>query len=312
MIQFTTKIVAAFLLILVLFNSDLFGELTNHLKKCENKTNISSTIEGIDFIYLINLDKRSEKFEKSSNTLKKYNINPYRFSAVNGWELSLQVINDLGLKYQPGMPSLFATAFPLEAGGQISHEFMKEIGKTYFAHETTLGAIGCSLSHISILKDAWDSGYETIWVLEDDIDVILNPHILSLLIHHLDNLVGKENWDVLFTDQNSKRPDGEYVAAHGAPKRPDLNCSVEERFSEKYLLNKQIDPHFKKIGARFGTYSMIIRRSGIKKLLDFAMNHQIFSPYDCENFLAPNLNRYTPTYDVVSTLTNAVSDLKHW
>lgn len=28
------------------------------------------------------------------------------------------------------------------------------------------------LSHLSVLKDALDSGYETIWVMEDDIHII--------------------------------------------------------------------------------------------------------------------------------------------
>jgi acetolactate synthase-1/2/3 large subunit len=34
------------------------------------------------------------------------------------------------------------------------------------------GAIGIALSHLSILQDAYDSGYETVWVMEDDVDIM--------------------------------------------------------------------------------------------------------------------------------------------
>src|SRR5207237_6605093 len=77
---------------------------------------------------------------------------------------------------------------------------MAEGGKTYFVHCMALGAIGCSLSHISVLQDAYDSGYETIWVMEDDVEVLDDPHRLSDLVSELDTLVGPDRWDVLFTD----------------------------------------------------------------------------------------------------------------
>ncbi len=184
----------------------------------------------------------------------------------------------------------------------------KESGRTYFTYKMLKSHIGICLSHISVLKDAWDSGYETIWVMEDDIDIIQNPHLISDLIERLDSLVGKKNWDVLFTDIDTKGLNGEYVPAMGRPERPDMDCRFEERYSKKYTINEQISQDFRKISARFGAYSMIIRRSGIKKLLDFSLEHQIFWPYDIDNYADPNLNRYALTYDVVSTLVGALSD----
>lgn len=56
---------------------------------------------------------------------------------------------------------------------------------------------------------------------------------------------------------------------------------------------------------------MIIRRSGIKKLLDWSLTHQIFLPYDLENYLPPDINRYSLTYDLVSNLLNASTDNAH-
>lgn len=290
-----------------LFCSNLQAELVDHLKKAEGKTGIHQ-MRNIDFIYMINLDKRPEKFLKASSELLRFGINPYRFSAVNGWELSLEAINDVGLKFQEGMTPLMASVYPLEAGGKISYEFMTEIGKTYFCHRTALGTLGCSLSHISVLKDAWEAGYDTIWVLEDDIEVVSDPNKIADLIDELDRLVGKNNWDVLFTDQNYRTDVNKYLIASGAQKRPDMDCSVGERYSEKYTTNEIISPNFKKVSARFATHSMIIRRCGIEKLLKYSLEHKIYLPYDQENYFAPELKRYSFTFDVVSNMFNSVSD----
>jgi GR25 family glycosyltransferase involved in LPS biosynthesis len=257
---------------------------------------------------MINLDQRPEKFTQSSEQLHSYGIFPYRFSAVNGWELTVEAINDIGLKYQPGMTPLMATTYPPEAKGKPSYEFMSTYGKTYFCHCLARGTMGCYLSHVSVLKDAYDSGYETIWVMEDDIEVLQDPRRLSELLETLDQLVGRENWDVLFTDQNYRKNSTEYIVASGATKRPDMDCSLKERTSEKYTCNMQISPDFRKVSARFGTHSMIIRRSGIKKLLDFALRHQIYLPYDMDNYLDPLISRYSVTEDIVSNMLHAISD----
>lgn len=283
------------------------GSLIDHLKPALGKDG-NHQMRGIDFIYMINLDRRPEKFAKSSEQLQQYEIFPYRFSAVNGWELSLQAINDVGLKFQPGMTPLMATAYPIEAEGLESHEFMTEYGKAYFCHCMAKGTIGCYLSHVSVLKDAWESGYETIWVMEDDIEVLQDPGRISSLLDRLDQLVGRENWDVLFTDLDLRKGKKDYVIASGVAKRPDMDCSLQERTSEKYTLNQEISFDFRKISARFGAHSMIIRRSGIQKLLTFALEHQVFLPYDMDNYSAPNLVRYSLNYDVVSNMVNSLSD----
>ena len=77
---------------------------------------------------------------------------------------------------------------------------------------------------------------------------------------------------------------------------------------DQFLINQQVSPQFKKIGARYGAYSMILRRSGMKKILNFIKRHRIFLPYDMEFYLPPNINLYSVTDDVVSTLPKAISD----
>jgi len=259
---------------------------------------------------MINLDGRPQKFELSNSQLEKYDIHPYRFSAVNGWELSIDAIKEVGLIYQPGMTPLLSTRFVEIDGKKIqSHGWMKEYGQTYFVHCMPLGALGCALSHISILQDAYESGYETIWVMEDDIEVMKDPRKLSKLIDEIDELVGHGNWDVLFTDFDYRIGVGKYSPAYGATKRPDMDCSREERFSDKYTKSYPVSKSFRKMSGRFGTASMIIRRSGIIKMLEFAKIRHIYLPIDMENYLPGGMQRYGLTYDLVTNMLNSLSDI---
>lgn len=292
------------LFFLVLFHS-LNSDLVDHLKKVESKS-AAYSMKGIDFIYLINLDPRPEKLKGSLDRLAPYGIHPCRFSAVNGWELSLEDLNDVGLQFSPLMEGgILGTRYPPEFDFEPSHETISECGKTYFCHCMSRGAIGIALSHISILKDAYDSGYETIWVMEDDIDVIRDPNLLSELIEELDQEVGKGNWDVLFTDRDIRDANGNYSTTYWAGRRPDYLLFTKDN---DYGMKKPVGTEFIQVGARSGAHSMIIRRSGIEKLLRFFLGHQIFFPYDMEYILPRGIKLYTVTNDIVSNLPKASSD----
>jgi GR25 family glycosyltransferase involved in LPS biosynthesis len=291
------------LLIFSIAISELSAGIVDHLKIPNDKTP-SSPMRNIDFIYMINLDQRPEKYTHSIDQLSPFGIYPYRFSAVNGWELSLEIINDLGIKYEPWMrQGLMGTCYLPEDGGEPRHEVMQVIGRNYFCHCMSRGAIGIVMSHLSIIKDAYDSGYETIWVMEDDIEVIQDPHKISDLIERLDNHVGKKNWDFLFTDYDTKNKQGEYVPCSGFALRPDFSPAFPNRCNERFAISLD----FRIIHARYGAYSMIVRRSGMKKMLDFFKNG-MFLPYDMEYTLPDDINMYTVREDVVSTQPNAFSD----
>ncbi|HSX11233.1 MAG TPA: glycosyltransferase family 25 protein [Chlamydiales bacterium] len=292
-------------LFLLLAVSCLMGDLEDHLKKAPGKSPVHS-IRNIDFIYMINLDQRPEKWERSVNQLRYFGIEPYRFSAVNGWELSLEAINDVGVKFTPIMEGGFmATSFPMDKNFESSHEIIQNYGQTYFCHCMARGTIGIALSHISVLQDAYESGYETIWVMEDDIEVLRDPRIIPDLIDALDDLIGHDSWDILFTDKDIRDQYGNHKATIWAARRPDYEVfSRENDFTE----NVQISPDFRKIGARYGATSMIVRRSGMKKLLQFYRTNNIFLPYDLDFILPRKIKLYTVMEDVVSNLAKALSD----
>jgi hypothetical protein len=142
--------------------------------------------------------------------------------------------------------------------------------------------------------------------MEDDIEVIQDPTQLPDIIDRLDALVGRGNWDILFTDQDTKNEKGEYVPCLGYAVRPDFDPKNPERFTERQNVNDE----FRKIGARYGAYSMIIRRSGMKKILRHFKRYNIFLPYDLEYIFPAKIKMYTVINDVVSTQINALSDNK--
>lgn len=290
--------------------NNLIADIADHFKSCTNKSG-NHQLRNIDFIYMINLDKRPDRYETSCRRLHPYGIEPYRFSAVNGWELPLEVINDVGLKFEPWMKSgIMGTYYYLDQDGQIqhAHEIIHASGRTYFGHCVARGPIGIALSHLSILQDALDSGYETIWVMEDDIEVIRDPRTLSELIDKLDSLVGKDDWDVLFTDRDIRKRNGEYNPCYWHANRPNFTPWNPALFAQRHTVSGE----FQKIGARWGAHSMILRRSGMEKILDFIKVYRIFLPYDMDYILPADMESdirlYTVLDDVVSNQVDSISD----
>ncbi len=260
---------------------------------------------GIDFIYMINLDKRPEKYEHTMNVLRPYGIYPYRFSAVNGWKLSFEAIDSLGAEYKAGDPEGPITSVFRHYNDKeyMSFEIMKEEGVSYYCHSMSRGAIGCILSHLSILQDAYNSGYQRIWIIEDDIRVVSDPHELSSLADTLDRLA--PGWDVLFTDNESKGGDGRPAYCGGIRPRPNVKLQPHGYYTYRYYVNGDI----MKIGLRFGSYSMIVSRSGIKKILDYFKQYKIYFPYDMDYCFVPDIKLYQCTRDIVTNIPGGISDI---
>ncbi len=285
-------------IILLLFSLSGWGSIEKHFKHAENKTPQTQQIKNIDYIYTINLDKRPERWEKALSQLKPYHITPYRFSAVYGLNLSPQALAEIGMTFRPGMEAdRWVIHFPEEESGQLDYDFLREecLGKSYFSRWTSRGAIGCTMSHLSVLQDAYDAGYETIWVLEDDFLIVRDPHQLGALIDKLDALVGKAGWDILYTDGTAQECNQDSPSQLWYLWRPDLSLDL------KALGKKQkISEEFAKIGNRTGTYSMVIRRSGMKKILDFEKARGMFIPFDHELAIVPHIQLYGLRFPLIT------------
>src|SRR3990167_660764 len=181
----------------------LMAGIEDHYQKLETRREYTGP-KNIDYIYLINLKQRPERWINSLKQLVPYNIIPQRFPGIYGWSLGPDVLNDISLKFTVGMWAgrESVMVFPPEKKGEpewINLSYAWD-GKSCFSGWTVKGTIGCSLSHLSVLHDAYEAGYQTIWVLEDDFRILDDPHKLSSIIEELDRVVGVEGWDVLYTD----------------------------------------------------------------------------------------------------------------
>lgn len=282
----------------------LLGALENHLRPLTTQSS-PSKIEGIDFIYMINLDERPEKLTQTLAHLKPFGIVPSRVSAINGWKLPLSTFTDIGVKYDPHTMDhgFIGTVYrSFEGKVYMSHEMMEEPGTTYFAHLMSPGAVGCLLSHLSVLQDSYNAGYETIWVLEDDVHVLSDPKQLPSLLKKLDLIDPK--WDILYTDRDPRGPGGEYIACMAVAPRPNFT----HMSLSYYQYREQVSADFILTRSRYGTYSMILRRSAIKKILDFIKGHHVFLPYDLDVNYVPGIRLYTVSRDIISNRIDAVTD----
>ena len=293
-----------FLFVILLMCSFCEANVFKHLRKVEDKTS-GHSIRNIDFIYLINLDNRPEKLKMCFDQLNPYGIHPFRFSAIYGWDLSLDAINDIGVKYAHGMNSkIMGTTYLPGRDFEPHHEKITVPGRTYYCHCLSRGCIGIILSHLSVIKDAHKSGYKTVWIMEDDIQVIRDPRRIPDLIDELDEAVGEKGWDILFTDRDIRTSDGKHLPAKGYARRPNLTIKNTERLKVRRKVSKNI----RMLGSRFGATSMIIRRSGMKKILRFYRKYDAFHPYDMDFHLPKGMRMFTVVKDVISNKSDAISD----
>lgn len=284
-----------FLFLLLGLHSSAHAGIERYYKSVEERV-ACSKFRNIDCVYLINLDYRRDKLEYSLEELAHWKIVPQRFSAICGWDLKLDDLKQLGIRFEDWMwygqqPVKY---FIDDENGNLHYLNVASVGETFFYGWISKGAIGCTLSHLSVLNDALQMGYDAIWVLEDDISISSPPEELCVIIDELNALVGEKNWDVLFTDNGrlivEDHWDIQLQLAHMW--RPDMPY-----FDVHNLVrHEKINDHLLKIGGRGpSAASIVYSRRGIEKILEFYRNHQIFIPYDHEICMIPDLNKFTIT-----------------
>ncbi len=259
-----------FLCSLAFSNHEIF--LRSYLKQIPYQNNPVSGLKGVDCIYVINLDKHSERWHTLNEQLLHLEFYAQRVSAVNGWSFDRQELKRL----YHGLLS------------PSCHKFSR-----------TPGMLGCFLSHMSILKEAYEKNYQAIWVLEDD--CILEGFEKNRLENILNELNEKKiPWDALYTDTGSR-----YLHPDGTLERYDFDkicswliakCSYQPKSLQTHVTNSQW------IQRRLGMYSVILSQTGIKKIWEYFSTHKLQWAYDVDiNFIEGK--RFLQTKeDIVSTV----------
>jgi GR25 family glycosyltransferase involved in LPS biosynthesis len=290
----------------------LFAMISSHFQKIEHGPQVHQ-IKNIDFIYLINLDQRPEKLARATLEFSNHGLEFFRFPAIYGWGLPRSTFDDLGVLFLPGMrfrqPNrdiayngrilLDPTSVPNpDLAGEYPVLGPEFHFKRCFSVSMKGGAVGCTLSHLSILQDAFDRNYNVIWIVEDDLKIGEDPYRLGDWIDRLNEQVSPSGWDILYTDCAT------YFRGWGDLEwiwRPDLEIDYNQLLSTKDL------GQFLKIGGRGHTHSLIINRSGIEKILQFYKAQGMFLPYDMELSIIPGIRLYNLKHNVV-TQNHTISD----
>lgn len=279
---------------------------SSHLKGIENKSSINKIqIRNIDYIYLINLDRRPERLHRSLQQLAPYGIMPHRVSGIDGWALGQDVFDDVAMIVEPSMQYDQPVQVGFRPGNYPSTPFENVLpGQRCLHSQTAAGVIGCSLTHLSILEDAYSSGYGRAWVLEDDFTVNGNPHDLARLIDELNGSVGEDGWDILYTDDDDCYTAETAIIHCGSRHWIRPGTPMTPRLVERTAVSE----NFFKIGGRTQAHSYVVQRSGMQKILSYIKQNRFFFPLDTEIPCIEGLRIYNLRTDLVHGRDRKYSD----
>jgi glycosyl transferase family 25 len=197
--------------------------------------------------YVINLDKNMNKYKNIQNIFLPLGIYPERFSAIYGKDLNKNYINNITSPY---------VQYSIEKGRSLDCE----IG--------TLGAIGCSLSHIKLWQMLINSDQDIFFILEDDA-FLSSDYSINDINYYINNVNSLNiDWDIIYIGWYKIDP----------LKNQDILTS-NNIYKVKSLL--------------YCAHSYIINKKGALKLLQnaFPIIHQIDS-YMSFMYMYRNVNAY--------------------
>lgn len=229
----------------------------------------NSGIEFVDCIYMINLDERAEKWMKMKGILQKNKLKVNRVRGINGWKISDEAQKEL------------AGPYPVQLCG---------------------GQLGCLLSHISAIKDAYERGFEVILMLEDDVEILEETKQISHILSDFSRV--DPDWDILFTDTDQRAEYGGYYRPLTVDPRPDQQVyPLEYYFTRLWITNELMQTRY-----RWGLHSYLISRKGVKKVLDYFTHVYLWSPIDVDIHHIPGMRKYSSTKDILTNQRFAISD----
>lgn len=145
-IGITTSIIYTILKYRIINSHKILHEKINQINELHKGIDIKNN--KIDYpIYYINLDRSIDRREKIEDQFNKYGVeNVTRISAVDGKQLS-----------------------------SMKEGTVPELGSYSNSFRMTPRELGCTLSHLKAIKQAYESGLENVLIFEDDVSLDLMP-----------------------------------------------------------------------------------------------------------------------------------------
>jgi len=195
---------------------------------------------NIEDIWCINLKKSKDRWEK----IKTHNLNINRFNAVDGYKLNISDYENNGTC--------------LEGVYDIHSE------------HAGLGALGCSLSHLTLWEHVKNNNKNTL-IIEDD--VIIPENLLEKYNNYISEI--PNNWDIIFFGGN--KIIGKKISDKIVSPINDL----------EYILNKYNIKNF-----NYGSFAYMVNKKSFTKLLKLSKPLQYTIDKHLRDIIFNNLNVY--------------------
>jgi hypothetical protein len=292
-------------LLLIAFNTEA-GPLDTLPKNPISKK--SSPILGIEAVYCINAGLDPFADMQSLDELKKFQIQPIVLSPIKNHHISQTSLHEIGLKFSSDMQkSRWASYCTSWDPWQKDFVFLTpthsalSIFSVYISQETILK----SLNFLNVIKNAHEMNYAMIWIVDGAIQIVSDPNQIPVKIDSLNKLIGKDQWDILYTDNDTH----DYSLYQGFNDfesdlkgldlswfwRPD-HLPDFKKLSSRTVVSQD----FIKIGSRMRTHSLIINKTGLEKIMTYYASHGCFNPLDHEIAMIPNIQLYALRNNLVT------------
>ena len=230
-----------------------------------------SGVDEVDCIYVINLDRRTDRWQRMEQILNQNLLHANRVSGFDG-------------RYR------------------LTESDMDAIVGPYGRRNIKKGQVGIVITYLSILKHALDNNFNCIWVMEDDVEFHCSPESISKFLVALSNL--DPDWDLFYTNINHRYENNSHISdCHWIrqDQRPDDPTILPD---PEYFPSLQLA----RTWFHLGTSSSIFSKKGVKKIFDFLTHIYFWSGLDIDIHHLPNIHEYISTIDLVGNWPFSDSD----
>lgn len=230
-----------------------------------------------DAIYVINLDRTPERFENTKKQLNEFDLNPTRFSAVDGFDVTLTnkrtgeiISGKQTMQNIKKYTNIKSELYHVEYKGKYKDaEFELSTNNSSFS----AGEIGITFSHRAIWADIVKNKYKKVIVFEDDAIPLKN--FRENLFDLLQNI--PQDSDITFISVGIRKDKSYYF--------PDID-KIFRDFDN--VPNNKFVAKIQPTNRVYGMFAYIVGENGAKKLLN--ITNKVNYPLDDIVFQQDGIN----------------------
>jgi len=304
------------------------------LKKCKHKDDsIDHSLSKIDFIYTITR-KSCHRWDQYKFVFEKFGLHPYRFTSVAESDVTKKRMNNTCLHGSKSLARIKAKQLKISNGDPVLMlKSMSSYTVGYIHANMSLKQFASCIDHISIIKDALDSGYSAIWVMDSSVQLRCDPNIMAQYVSRANFDI--PDWTTIYTDYGERTRGDEIKYVKKFYYRPDVDFLEPEKYLQRGQLDHDIYPDdngvrdtcgsfsagnktcleaedgltvpvvddvvFAPVGLLRGAHSYIINRKGMQIVMDYYLMHRIFIPYWQEIQTIEGMKPYCLLYPVTKS-----------